>query len=396
MDAAGDLLAEQVGTALPGGSSSDEARIAAVLRVVGVRSTQARNLAAEVGARLGKQREFNRELYAACVHVLAETHDKRLVTCLKTALVSEEAGGLATLSAACFATDACLGAPLQRASQSQKTQVSFAAEIARLCRGESPGLRLTSIAPRIKEAHRIALCIEVLLPLAESNEIDRASLAPLCDALDVLRSAERHLGRWLLMAKIAHRAGDRRPLEQAKARAESGPHSSRAAWSLVAWALDPTSTEPNARPTFETVARLSYRPSADRDMTFLFQLGEAKASAADPVLDALARQREPSDDVSLRASYTLARYYDRADMRTAVEQAAESADRDDVKGVAAAALWELGDRDRAVACATRLKTSACLSGRTWGALTLAAAEGGVTAPLLTDCTFRRIQCGWFE
>ena len=44
---------------------------------------------------------------------------------------------------------------------------------------------------------------------------------------------ERHLGRWLVMAEIAHRGGDRRPLQEAIERTVSGPDSSRAAWTLA-------------------------------------------------------------------------------------------------------------------------------------------------------------------
>jgi len=59
-------------------------------------------------------------------------------------------------------------------------------------------------------------------------------------ALGVLRSAERHLGRWLVLAEVAVKAGDRSPLDEAKQKSEVGPPSARAAWSLVHWALSET------------------------------------------------------------------------------------------------------------------------------------------------------------
>jgi hypothetical protein len=120
--------------------------------------------------------------------------------------------------------------------------LAFAAELARLSRRESQGSQITAIAPKIKEAHRIALCSELFVTLLTREPLPIA-VAP---ALAVLRDAERHLGRWLLLGELATRAGDPLPLEEAQRRAQSGPPSARAAWSLVAWALDPAA-RPRAR-----------------------------------------------------------------------------------------------------------------------------------------------------
>src|SRR5690606_37108490 len=143
---------------------------------------------------------------------------------------------------------------------------------------ESNGAHLTAIAPMIKESHRISLCVDLFVPLARSAPIP-VHVGP---ALGVLRGAERHLGRWLVLADVAVKAGDEGPLVEATQKAQIGPTSARAAWSLVAWALSETkaSIDPNAlpvpppltRPTVELVARLSDRPSADRDTTFLFRM----------------------------------------------------------------------------------------------------------------------------
>ena len=171
----------------------------------------------------------------------------------------------------------------------------------------------------IKESHRIALCVELFVPLARSAPVP-VHVGP---ALAVLRGAERHLGRWLVLADVAAKAGDMGPLEEAVAKSQVGPSSARAAWSLVAWALSDTVTSaralttpsvtqrrqrrqrrrngapteprpgsvapPATRPTVELVARLSDRPSADRDTTFLFRMARARAMSCKPMLEGLAK-----------------------------------------------------------------------------------------------------------
>ena len=122
----------------------------------------------------------------------------------------------------------------------------------------------------------------------------------------MLREAERHLGRWLVLGEVATRAGDPGPLAEATRRAAEGPSSSRAAWAMVAWALSDHTPSPSIRPTVELVARLSDRPSADRDTTFLFRLARHKAPAARAMLENLAKS-PLSDESGVRAALHLAR-----------------------------------------------------------------------------------------
>lgn len=404
LEAAEKRLACEIDGALRGGSNR-EPRLAALSRALAPHSSALRGVLAETARVFLKRGAFECDLYGASLRALADADDKRLAPILKTALAGEEAGNLPALSAACFVGDGALAPLLGRAAASSKAQVSFGAEVARMCRGELSGSRLASLAPKIKEAHRIALCVEVLLPITQRTPA-RASdkCAPVADALRVLQSAERHLGRWLVMGEIAHRTGDRRSLDEAIEKATSGPHSSRGAWSFVGWALDPKSVVPAARPTAEVVARLSHRPSADKDSGFLFRLGEAGVEAAVPTLESLVRTRPLEDEVAVRAAFVLAKFYGISSMEEPIKQAAEHGARDGLRGVAAAALWDLGCQEQALATACALAESECTEALVWSALVGCASKksnGHAHDPqqrvrVLDEPTFRRVRWGWPE
>jgi hypothetical protein len=369
-----------------------EAKLAGALRALFPVSSGLRNLAHEAAQVLLRRRSFDRELYASAVRALAELDDRRAAPLLRAALSSDEAGGLATLSAACFSHDPSLAAPLAKVAASRHAHLAFGAEVARMARGESNGTHLTALAPKIKESHRIALCVELFLPLTRGPTLPK----PIAGALAVLRDAERHLGRWLVLAEVASRAQDHAPLSEARRKAANGPQSSRAAWSLVAWALEPGAPVPSTRPTVELVARLSDRPSADRDTTFLFRLAESRAPAARPMLEGLAKGTPLADEVAIRAAMHLARDHGRSEMRKSIVEVALGK-RDEVRGVAAAALWDLGDHDLARKVGERAEESRSLSSMAWGALVEAAAAGKLrTDTVLAEPTFRRVQWGWVE
>ncbi|MFO0555170.1 MAG: hypothetical protein U0271_42725 [Polyangiaceae bacterium] len=387
-----------------------EAKIAAVARTLAPHSNAIRGQLSLCLRELVKQDAFDRELYGAGMRALAETSDKRLITLLTTALKTEDFGGLGALSAACFVQDPSLTPMLARAAACQKTQLAFAAEVARLVRGENTGARLFALAPRIKEAHRISLCVELLLPICLHLDVvpERACVG-LADALHVLRGSERHLGRWLVMAEIAHKGGDKRPMQEATERMVTGPDSSRAAWTLVAWALDPNRGTGSTRPTSELVARLSHRPSADRDTAFLFRMAEARVDVARPMLEALARTRPLGDDVAVRAAFTLAKHFERLPLTSEVLEAAESSERDELRALAAAAYWDLGDRERALALCGALAESSDITAQGWSALVHIAAQPSIKSAeptngaarnghsvVLTEPAFRRVQWGWIE
>jgi hypothetical protein len=372
---------------------TSERKLAGALRALAPMSASVRNLQNEAARVLLRRGSFDREIFASAVRSLAEAGDRRVVPILTGALASEEAGGLATLSAACFSRDPALASPLAKVAVSRHAHLAFAAEVARMARGEANGAHLDALAPKIKESHRIALCVELFVPLARG-----ASLPPeVASALAVLRDSERHLGRWLVLAEVATRAGDCGPLEEARSRSISGPQSSRAAWSLVAWALSSGAALPQTRPTVELVARLSDRPSADRDTSFLFRLAAAKAQSARPMLEALAKRLPLDDDVAIRAAMHLVRDHGKQELRASIDEAAQRTTHDELSGVAAAALWDLGDRSAAERAAEALKGARSVSAAIWASLIIAANDGKIAMPvMLSEQNFRRVQWGWIE
>jgi hypothetical protein len=391
---------------------ASEAKLAGALRAVAPLSPSLRASLGEATAVLLRRGARQRELYECGLRALAEAQDRQVVTLLRTALAGDEAGGSAALSAACFSRDPELSSILAKVAASRQSHLAFGAELARVARGESNGALLVQLAPMIKESHRISMCIELFVPLVRALPV----AGHIGAALSVLRGAERHLGRWLVLAEVAVRAGDRTPIEEARTRADAGPSSARAAWLLVAWALSdadaaargaPPPPVPATRPTLELIARLSDRPSADRDTTFLFRMARAGAISVRPMLEALVRNRPLADDTSLRAALYLARNHGRHDLREALADAAGRGRREDLRGMAAAALWDatsLDEEDSAAATRGRLSDvvgellcSRIVGNVAWAALIRAAAKGGAGLnPLLTESPFRWIQWGWLE
>jgi hypothetical protein len=392
-----------------------EAKLAGAVRAVARFSPALRASLGEATAVLLRRGGRTRELYGCGLRALAEAQDRQAVPLLRQALSSDEAGGPAALSAACFSRDPELSTILTKLAASRQSHLAFGAELARVARGESNGALLAQLAPMIKESHRISMCVELFVPLVRTDPISR-QVAP---ALSVLRGAERHLGRWLVLAEVAVKAGDATPLHEARARADSGPTSSRAAWSLVSWALAETeaatlglpSPEPPAtRPTLELVARLSDRPSADRDTTFLFRMARAGAASARPMLEALSRALPLADETSLRAALYLALNHGRVELRESLTDAARGCKREDLRGLAAAALWDASApgptaaagrwddvRARALDVSDELLSSRVLGNVAWGALIRAASRVGADPePILTETPFRWIQWGSLE
>ena len=391
--------------------SPHEAKVAGAIRALAPLSPALRASLGEATAILLRRDARHRELYACGLRALAEAQDRQGVPLLRRALASDEAGGHAALSAACFSRDPDLSAALAKIAASRQSHLAFGAELARVARGESNGALLAQLAPMIKESHRIAMCIDLFVPLARALPVGK-EVGP---ALAVLRGAERHLGRWLVLADVAVKAGDLSPLEDAEGRAATGPLSSRAAWSLVAWALRETDAAaraaaapppPTTRPTLELIARLSDRPSADRDTTFLFRMARAGSVSARPMLETLVRTLPIGDETGVRAALYLARDGARADLREALAEAAAGCKREELRGLAAAALWDTcrgeGEgtasfRSRTLDIADDLLTSKVVGNVAWGALIRAAAKGASGGePLLGETSFRWIHWGWLE
>jgi hypothetical protein len=389
-----------------------EAKLAGALRAVAPLSPALRGTMAEAASVLLRRGSFSREVYIGCIRALAESEDRSTTTLLKQALGGDEAGGSAALSAACFSRDTGLTALLAKLAASRQSHLAFGAETARVVRGESNGAHLAALAPMIKESHRISLCVDLFVPLARSGSVP-LKVGP---ALTVLRGAERHLGRWLVLGEVAAASGDPTPIDEARQRSSVGPTSARAAWSLVTWALmqraaqaqrgapatlggtpKPPVGAPQTRPTVELVARLSDRPSADRDTTFLFRMARAGATSARPMLEALAKAVPLADEVAMRAALYLARDHGRDDLRGGLLEAARDPRREELRGVAAAALWDLGMTAEAEQVADDLVDSKVLGNVAWGALVRAASRGvGGVTDVLTETPFRWIQWGWLE
>jgi hypothetical protein len=183
-------------------------------------------------------------------------------------------------------------------------------------------------------------------------------------------------------------------LAEATQRAAEGPSSARAAWAMVAWALSYDVPPPAIRPTVELVARLSDRPSADRDTTFLFRLARQKAAAARPMLESLAKS-PLSDEAGVRAALHLVRDYGDHRPLDLLRVAATSPRREAVRGLAAAGLFDTGETAQALELAKTLVTSRHLASVAWGAL-IQAAHAKEQSEIADEPTVRRIQFGWSE
>lgn len=369
-----------------------EARLAGVLRALAPYEPRLLRELGDALEVLVRRGSFERPLYAVAVRTLSECGDERLTMPLGRVLGQDEAGGLASLSAACHARAGALAEPLSRAANSRHPVTAFAAEVARLARGEARGARLAALAPKIKEAHRIALCTELFAGLLTASPLP----VEVSQALGVLRDAERHLGRWLLMAELAARAGDPAPLAEARLRAEEGVASARGAWAFVAWALDGSSRPPALRPSLELMARLSDRPSTERDSAFLFRLARAGAPQARSTLQSLIRGHKLSDVTAIRAALHLCRDYGEQSLVPLLRGAASRPRRDALRGLAAAALYDCGERGLALDVAKQLETTRHLSALCWAGLVHVSGAGARNEALVSELCFRRVERGAYE
>jgi hypothetical protein len=376
---------------------ANEAKLAGALRAVAPLSAHVRARLADALRVLLRRRTLDRELYAAAIRSLAECGDKAAGPILRQVLAEGDAGGTPALRAAAACDERELGPLLSKIAASRQSHLAFGAEVARVARGESNGSHLLSLAPMIKESHRIALCVELFVPLARGAALPPAIARPLY----VLGEAERHLGRWLVFGEVATKSGDRGALDEATQRESDGPASSRAAWGLARWALADVAKPgavppPDTRPTVELVARLSDRPSADRDMTFLFRLARAKAPGARAMLETLVKSLPLADETAVRAAMHLARDYGRDDLVPSLLSVARGERREDLRGLAAAALWDAGRRDEARELEGELVASRSLGNVVWGSLLRAAALRGNGELLCSEPRVRWIHLGWLE
>jgi hypothetical protein len=112
------------------------------------------------------------------------------------------------------------------------------------------------------------------------------------------------------------------------------------------------------------------------------------------MLEALAKG-PLNDEPSIRAALHLARDYGRRELLDLLRTAATSSRREAVRGLAAAVLFDAGDRDFALKSARGLLVSRHLSCVAWGAL-IQSAHARNELEIATEATVRRIQFGWCE
>lgn len=384
-------LTEELASALKR-KPANEPLLAGALRALLPHSQHLREVASSELEVLVRRGSFERPLYAALARSLATTPTERSTAHLVRALAAEGGGGLATLSAASLSRDPALGPALARAALNQKPHLVLGAEIARVARGESRAEHAADVAPKVKEVHRISLCVDVLVPLSWQASLP----APVAPALALLRDAERHLGRWLVMAELGQRAGDASASAEAEARSKEGPASARQAWTLVAWALRPERAK-LVRPTVELVSRLSDRPSADKDTTFLFRLAAVGIVEARPMLESLCKGSAAASEVGVRAIGALALRYGQSERLETLERIARDPKKEGLRGVALAALYDAGQRAACEELWPALCASRKLPVAAWGALVGSALARGHDGELLLDeASYRRVQLGWVE
>ena len=375
---------------------SREAPVAGAVMVAAQKSPRLRKVLLSTADTLIDRRAYDRPLYGAAVRALASAKDRRLGPMLVRAMDDERGGGLSTIAASAYVRSTKLDDALARAAASRHPDVAFAAMlIHRLRSGKGKGQHLVGAAARLKESARIELCTDLFAPLvSEGDELPKLppTLAP---AVKALRDAERHLGRWLILARVGVACGDRSPIEEVNDRTRHGSASAKAAWSLMGWALVPGRKLPDVRPTTEIVSRLSDRPTAERDMSFLFRLVDAGAGSAKGLLESLARP-PLKDPTALRAASALAHRYDAVDRLGALRRIADKK-KGSLHGIAVAALHDAAlshngaakeARERAAALSDARSLPACV----WGGLVMRA-KGD---PVIDEPSFRRLERGWVQ
>jgi hypothetical protein len=100
-------------------------------------------------------------------------------------------------------------------------------------------------------------------------------------------------------------------------------------------------------------------------------------------------------DTAVRAAMYLARDHGRDDLRALLRGILATPARGELRGIAAAALYDLGERKPATAASDELVASRQLSTVAWGAL-LRVADARNLDRVLIEPHFRRVQLGWLE
>ncbi len=369
-----DLLRRELKAALARRSRGEE-KLAGTLLHLALERDGAVDLAADAALRLGRRGAVTRPLFVASMRaVVARKHDAT-ADVLEMALLAKDPT-LSALSCAAGSVDDRL-TPILSSFVMRSPHLAFAAELARVSRGESQGRSLSLLAPKIKEEHRRALVHDVLSPLLRADDVP-AAIAP---AIAVLRESERHVGRQLVLSHVALRAGDDGGLRVARERAAHGAPATRLLWALVAWALTEGEPPPRARPTMDVLERLSYGPLGGRDRSFLFRLADAGSDEITPLLVACAKS---PGEIGLRATARLAKRNEPAAAKKLERIAAATGHPQ--SGLAVAALLDGGEPAKADRLAKTGRDKSAVASA-WRELV---ATRTSDTPVATDLAARRI------
>lgn len=372
--------------------TANEARLGGALQLLAPHSERLRESMLAALDVLVHRGAYLRPLYLFILRSLVACREPRLAPLLCKALSLEDGAGLGTLAAAAMYKHSGIGAPLAKLAVSRSPHLSFASELARVARGESTGHGLSESALRIKESHRLQMVNCLVLPLVRERQVCAGAQA----GIRVLRDAERHLGRWLLFGELAQLSGDGSPLAAARDREAKGPSSARSAWSLVAWSLQGCPASMTIRPTVEIVSRLSDRPSAERDLSFLFRMAEARVATARHMLETLCSSQYLATESAVRAAgYLLREDGDRTDLQRRLVDVVRSTKWEEMRGLALAALH--GSRPQVAAdAAPDFARSRQLQNAVFSALVRLAQRGRAVSDLLSEPVYRRGQLGWLD
>jgi hypothetical protein len=377
---------------------ADETVLSGVVRALSPYNLKIRSAARQSLEVLAKRRSFDRPLYHVLLRTMGDLAEPSACSLVEGALGQIAQAGYTPLAAACGCANPAVLQELSRAAGRERAHTAFAAELALACHASARPAHLIHLAPMIKEEHRISLCYEFVPALARLKEIPSA-VGP---ALRVLRAAERHLGRWLGLAEIEVRSGEFSSLGEAKERLDSASASGRGSWQLMVWALEyaknPARGPSLSRVSVDALSRLAER--ADRASHFGFRLAAAREVAMEQVLGHQLLHPPRTAD-SIRAAMHLGRDLGHAQMRDTLADACDDrALDDDLRGLAVASLYDVGDRDGALERALELQEARSLKSAAWAALVRyrmrERAFNGCSSPVVTESRYRWIQCGWLE
>jgi len=274
-----------------------------------------------------------------------------------------------------------LAVPLQQLAANARPAAAFCAELARISRDEADGRRLAQCATRMKESDRVTL-VRALSNLDANVEMPKKAWA----GLRILRDAERSIGRWYTIAKLAGPAGYKNSLEVARKKAAEAGRATRVSWQLAAWGLDAERSQLPAKiPSLEVMRRLTCDRRTDHDPELVFRLAEQDTEYARTRLLELCRSNDPTTQV--RAHVYLSRAGDGGASRWLEQNAAGRAPAR-LRALCVGGLYDLTQR-RWEGDWQRLSSTQALEPIVWLGL-VELAERGAVRQVLQEGHVRRI------